>query len=139
MEATQILSAESVDKALDIVYANMLGYDGIANFRNPEVSAVVLFRRQEETNRTIECRILYTTFPNDIADKVDEAKKLIKLFLGAFTKREKATHFLERCFTLGELQVINVSICGVPMTITPRNSEEELFCRWSDLYKKMYS
>ncbi len=139
MEATQILSGKSADKAFDVMYANMLYYDGIANFKNPEASAVVLFRRPEETNRTIECRILYTTFPNDIADKVDEAKKLIKLFLGAFTKREKATHFLERCFTLGELQVINVSICGVPMTITPRNSEEELFCRWSDLYKKMYS
>ena len=169
MEATQILSGKSVDKAFDVMYANMLYYDGVANFKNPEASAVVLFRRpeetnrrnecrilyttfpndiadkvvlfrrQEETNRTIECRILYTTFPNDIADKVDEAKKLIKIFLGAFTKREKATHFLERCFTLGELQVINVSICGVPMTITPRNSEEELFCRWSDLYKKMYS
>ena len=139
MEATQIWSGKSADKAFDVMYANMLYYDGIANFKNPEASAVVLFRRPEETNRTIECRILYTTFPNDIADKVDEAKKLIKLFLGAFTKREKATHFLERCFTLGELQVINVSICGVPMTITPRNSEEELFCRWSDLYKKMYS
>lgn len=139
METTQILSGKSADKAFDVMYANMLYYDGIANFKNPEASAVVLFRRPEETNRTIECRILYTTFPNDIADKVDEAKKLIKLFLGAFTKREKATHFLERCFTLGELQVINVSICGVPMTITPRNSEEELFCRWSDLYKKMYS
>ena len=139
MEATQILSGKSVDKAFDVMYANMLYYDGVANFKNPEASAVVLFRRPEETNRRNECRILYTTFPNDIADKVDEAKKLIKLFLGAFTKREKATHFLERCFTLGELQVINVSICGVPMTITPRNSEEELFCRWSDLYKKMYS
>ena len=139
METTQILSGKSADKAFDVMYANMLYYDGIANFKNPEASAVVLFRRPEETNRTIECRILYTTFPNDIADKVDEAKKLIKLFLGAFTKREKATHFLERCFTLGELQVINVSICGVSMTITPRNSEEELFCRWSDLYKKMYS
>ena len=139
MEATQILSAKLVDKAFDVMYANMLGYDSIANFKNPEASAVVLFRRPEETNRTIECRILYTTFPNDIADKVDEAKKLIKLFLGAFTKREKAKHFLETCFTLGKLQVINVSICGVPMTITPWNSEEELFCRWSDLYKKMYS
>ena len=139
MEATQILSAESVDKALDIVYANMLGYDGIANFRNPEVSAVVLFRRQKETDRTIVCELLYHPFPNDTADKNDEAKKLIKLFLGVFTKREKAKDFLEALFIVGVLQAIYVSICGVPMIITPWDSEEELFCRWSNLYEKMYS
>ena len=136
MEATQILSAESVDKACDILFARMLGYDDIANFRDPEASAVVLHKRLEETDRTIVCRILYPTFPNDIAD---EAKKLIKLFLGAFTKREKAKHLLEAYFTLGELQAIYVSICGVPMIITPWDSEEELFCRWSNLYEKMYS
>lgn len=139
MEATQILSAELVDKAFDILFARMLGHDDVANFSNPEASAVVLYRRLEETDRTIVCRILYSTYPNDTADKNDEAKKLIKLFLGAFTKREKAEHLLEAYFTLGELQAIYVSICGVPMIITPWDSEEELFCRWSNLYEKMYS
>ena len=139
MEATQILSAELVDKAFDILFARMLRYDDIANFSNPEASAVVLYRRLEGTDRTIVCRILYSTYPNDTADKDDKAKKLIKLFLGAFTKREKAEHLLEADFTLGELQAIYVSICGVPMIITPWDSEEKLFCRWSDLYKKMYS